>query len=109
MKASSAEFCENTRFQILARTDLQERLKKKKMKALVPHIVQALYFVSLAVLCVGLLVVSRGLFSCGSMVSFVTSLGFLIEPVQVMTCSDQSFCMYFLIRSLIFSRFSLFG
>lgn len=82
VKANSAEFCENIRFQRLAHTDLYERLKKKKMKAFVPHVVQALYFLSLSMLCVGLLVVSRGSFSSGSMVSFVTSLGFLIEPVQ---------------------------
>lgn len=91
MKANSAEFCENIRFQRLAHTDLYERLKKKKMKAFVPHVVQALYFLSLSMLCVGLLVVSRGSFSSGSMVSFVTSLGFLIEPVQVILCYDESF------------------
>ncbi|KAG7017464.1 ABC transporter B family member 29, chloroplastic, partial [Cucurbita argyrosperma subsp. argyrosperma] len=82
VKANSGEFCENIRFQRLTRTDLYARLKKKKMKAFAPHVVQALYFMSLSMLCVGFLVVSRGSFSSGSMISFVTSLGFLIEPVQ---------------------------
>ncbi|XP_022144798.1 ABC transporter B family member 29, chloroplastic isoform X2 [Momordica charantia] len=82
VKANSAEFCEHARFQRLVRIDLYKRLKKKRMKALVPHIVQGLYFVLLSMLCVGLLLVSKGSFSSGGMVSFITSLGFLIEPVQ---------------------------
>lgn len=77
------------------------------MKALVPHIVQGLYFVLLSMLCVGLLLVLKGSFSSGGMVSFITSLGFLIEPVQVILCSDKNLCMYFLFWALILFLFFL--
>ncbi|KAF5747796.1 ABC transporter family protein [Tripterygium wilfordii] len=82
IKASNAELRESVRFQKLANADLYEHLKKKKMKALTPHIIQITYFGALCVLCVGSLVVSRGSFDLCSMVSFLTSLVFLIEPIQ---------------------------
>ncbi|XP_028123723.1 uncharacterized protein LOC114317916 isoform X2 [Camellia sinensis] len=52
------------------------------MKALIPQIVQIIYFGALLIFCVGLLVVFGGSFDCCGMVSFITSLVFLIEPIQ---------------------------
>ncbi|KAM6547606.1 hypothetical protein CsatB_019282 [Cannabis sativa] len=82
VKASNAEQCENVRFQRLAKADLSERLKKKKMKALIPHIIQIMYFGSLVFFCACSLVISRSSFDGRDMISFVTSLIFLIEPIQ---------------------------
>ncbi|OVA10000.1 ABC transporter [Macleaya cordata] len=82
VKASNAELCEGERFQRLANADLSEQLKKKRMKALVPQIVQVIYVGMLLILFVGSLVVSRGSFDGSSMVSFITSLFLLIEPIQ---------------------------
>ncbi|XP_062112746.1 ABC transporter B family member 29, chloroplastic [Humulus lupulus] len=82
VKASNAEQCENARFQRLAKADLSERLKKKKMKALIPHIIQIMYFGSLVLFCAGSLAISRSSFDGRGMISFVTSLVFLIEPIQ---------------------------
>ena len=91
MKANNAELCESVRFRRLARVDLSKRLKKKKMKALVPQIVQIIYFGVLLMYCVGSLVISSGSFNCSSIVSFVTSLVLLIEPIQVMLSLKNSF------------------
>ncbi|KAA8518567.1 hypothetical protein F0562_016041 [Nyssa sinensis] len=82
VKANNAEFCECVRFQWLAHTDLAEHLRKKKMKALIPQIVQIIYFGSLIIFCVGSLVVSSGSFDFSGIVSFITSLVLLIEPIQ---------------------------
>ncbi|XP_060958453.1 ABC transporter B family member 29, chloroplastic isoform X2 [Cannabis sativa] len=82
VKASNAEQCENARFQRLAKADLSERLKKKKMKALIPHIIQIMYFGSLVFFCACSLAISRSSFDGRDMISFVTSLIFLIEPIQ---------------------------
>ncbi|XP_052172426.1 ABC transporter B family member 29, chloroplastic [Diospyros lotus] len=82
VKASSAELSETVRFQRLAHADMSERLKKRKMKALVPQILQLLYFGALLLLCVGSKVVLGGSFDSCGMVSFITSLVFLIEPIQ---------------------------
>ncbi|KAL6988439.1 hypothetical protein U1Q18_014189 [Sarracenia purpurea var. burkii] len=82
VKANNAEPSEGARFRWLAHADLSEQLKKKKMKALVPQIIQIIYFGALLVLCVGSLVVLGGSLNCSGMVSFVTSLVFLIEPIQ---------------------------
>ena len=83
MKANNAELSEGARFRWLAHADLSEHLKKKKMKALVPQIIQMIYFGELLIFCVGSLMVSGGSLDCCGMVSFVTSLVFLIEPRQV--------------------------
>lgn len=85
VKANNAELCESSRFQRLAHSDLSERLKKKKMKALIPQIVQIIYFGALFILCAGSLLVSSGNFDACTMVSFISSLVFLIEPIQVIT------------------------
>ncbi|PON42418.1 ATP-binding cassette containing protein [Parasponia andersonii] len=82
VKANNAELCENTRFQRLARADLSEHLKKKKMKAFIPQIIQIMYFGALFLFCAGSLAISRGSFDGHAMISFVTSLVFLIEPIQ---------------------------
>ncbi|TXG58246.1 hypothetical protein EZV62_016075 [Acer yangbiense] len=82
VKANNAERCESARFQRLAHSDLSECLKKKKMKALIPQIVQFIYFGALFIFCAGSLVVSGGSFDGSRMVSFITSLVFLIEPIQ---------------------------
>lgn len=94
MKANNAEFSEGARFRWLANADLSRQLKKKKMKALVPQIVQIVYFGALLIFCVGSLVVLGGSCDCCGMVSFITSLVFLIEPIQVIT--DINFTSYFL-------------
>ncbi|KAG5556548.1 hypothetical protein RHGRI_006971 [Rhododendron griersonianum] len=88
VKANNAEFSEGARFRWLANADLSRQLKKKKMKALVPQIVQIVYFGALLIFCVGSLVVLGGSCDCCSMVSFITSLVFLIEPIQVIETPD---------------------
>ncbi|KAK8563401.1 hypothetical protein V6N12_035549 [Hibiscus sabdariffa] len=82
VKANNGELTERARFERLAYTDFSRHLAKKKMKALIPQIIQIIYFGVLCMLCVGSLVVSRGSFDGCSMVSFVTSLVFLVEPIQ---------------------------
>lgn len=83
VKANNAEQCESARFQKLAHSDLSACLEKKKMKALIPQIVQFIYFGSLFIFCAGSLLISSGSFDASRMVSFITSLVFLIEPIQV--------------------------
>lgn len=83
VKANNAEACEIARFKRLARVDLSERLKKRKMKALIPQIIQSIYMGALFIFCAGSLLLSKGSFDGCSMVSFVTSLVLIIEPVQL--------------------------
>ncbi|KAI3842175.1 hypothetical protein MKW92_013890, partial [Papaver armeniacum] len=80
IKESNAERCESARFQKLAHAYLSEQLKKKRMKAFIPHIVQGVYVGTLLIFCVGSVVVSRGAIDGASMLSFVTSPFLLIEP-----------------------------
>ncbi|KAJ7976137.1 ABC transporter family protein [Quillaja saponaria] len=82
VKANNCELCENARFQGLAHSDFLECSRKKKMKALIPHITLAVYFGALLVLCIGSLVLLSGAFDGCSIVSFVTSLILLVEPIQ---------------------------
>ncbi|XP_061374546.1 ABC transporter B family member 29, chloroplastic [Gastrolobium bilobum] len=82
VKANNAELCESARFKRLALMDYSAKLNKKKMKAVIPQVIQAIYFGTLSILCAGSLVISRGSFDRCSLVSFVTSLLFLIEPIQ---------------------------
>ncbi|XP_058107195.1 ABC transporter B family member 29, chloroplastic isoform X2 [Magnolia sinica] len=82
IKANNATLCESVRFQRLAQDDLTELLKKKKMKALIPQITQAICIGSLLMFSTGSLVISGGSFDGSSMVSFITSLVLLIEPIQ---------------------------
>lgn len=82
VKANNAELCECARFQRLAHSDMSENLKKKKMKALIPQIVHAIYAGVLLLLSVGSLVFLRGFFDGSGIVSFLTSLVLMIEPIQ---------------------------
>ncbi|PKI38514.1 ABC transporter B family member 29, chloroplastic [Punica granatum] len=82
VKANNAELSERSRFQRLAHINLSNQLKKKKMKALIPQITQAIYLGALFIFCFGSLVVSSGSFDGSGMVSFITSLVLLIEPIQ---------------------------
>ncbi|XP_059595152.1 ABC transporter B family member 29, chloroplastic isoform X2 [Vitis vinifera] len=82
VKASNAELSESARFRRLAHTDLSERLKKRKMKALIPQIMQIIYFGALSIFFVGSLVVPSGALDGSLLVSFVTSLVLLIDPIQ---------------------------
>ncbi|KAH1231763.1 ABC transporter B family member 29, chloroplastic [Glycine max] len=50
VKANNEESCKNTRFKRLALVDYTARQKKKKMKALIPQIIQAIYFGVLSIL-----------------------------------------------------------
>ncbi|CAM8933696.1 unnamed protein product [Rhodiola kirilowii] len=67
VKASNAELQECYRFQKFANVDLTERLKKKKMKALIPQVVQMIYFGSLSVFLVGSQLMSGGSFDASNM------------------------------------------
>ncbi|KAG2682978.1 hypothetical protein I3760_10G010500 [Carya illinoinensis] len=82
VKANNSGPWESARFQRLAHTNLSDQLRKKKMKAFIPQITQIIYFGALFVFCAGSLMVSSGSFNGGSMVSFITSLVFLVEPIQ---------------------------
>lgn len=84
VKANNAELCESARFKRLALTDYSAKLNKKRMKAIIPQVIQAIYLGVLSILCAGSLVISRGSFDRRSLISFVTSLLFLIEPIQVL-------------------------
>lgn len=84
MKANNAELSECARFKRLALVDCSAKLKKKRMKAVIPQVIQAIYFGVISILCAGSVVISRGSFDRCSLVSFVTSLLFLIEPIQVL-------------------------
>lgn len=84
VKANNGEASESLKFQRLACADLSERLKKKKMKALIPQIVQIIYFGVLFIFCFGSLAVSGGSFDCSRLVAFMTSLVLLIKPIQVL-------------------------
>ncbi|XP_071689370.1 ABC transporter B family member 29, chloroplastic [Rutidosis leptorrhynchoides] len=79
VKANNAEYSECMRFERLAQDDLYERLDKKRMKALVPQMVQLTLFGMLLLIFMGSSVASC---NCSSVVSFLTSLVLLIEPLQ---------------------------
>lgn len=83
VKANNAELCESLRFQRLAQDDLTAHMRKKKMKALIPQIIQVIYMGTLLIFCAGSMLVSRGSFDRSCMVSFITSLILLIDPIQV--------------------------
>ena len=72
-------------FQRFASADLSERFKKKKFKSLIPQIVQVIYLGSLSMFSVGAVTLACSYLSSGAIVSFMTSLAFLIEPVHAYT------------------------
>lgn len=84
VKANNAESNERIRFQLLASADLSARLKKKQAKVLIPHIVQIMFFGLLLILGSTSIIVSRGSLNCSVIVSFMTSLVLLIDPIQVL-------------------------
>ena len=83
VKANNGEFTESLRFRRLAHDDLVQRLKKRKMKAFIPQIVQVTYIGGLVVLCAGSWMVSRHSFDLSRLLSFLMSLVLLVEPLQV--------------------------
>ncbi|CAA2970494.1 ABC transporter B family member 29, chloroplastic [Olea europaea subsp. europaea] len=82
VKANNTESCEIVKFQSIASTQLSAYLRKKKMKAFIPHIVQIMYFGLLFAFGVASLVISRGSFNCSAIFSFITSLVLLMQPIQ---------------------------
>lgn len=83
VKANNGELIERLRFQRLAYDDLKQRLRKKKMKALIPQALQVICIGGLLVLCGGSLMISRNSFDSSILLSFITSLALLVEPLQV--------------------------
>ncbi|CAH9110051.1 unnamed protein product [Cuscuta epithymum] len=88
VKASDAESYESSRFESLASDDLSASLGRKRMKAFIPQFVQAVYFGILFTFFASSLIISRGSFDCSAMVSFLTSLVLLIQPIQVMVFTN---------------------
>ncbi|MED6159241.1 hypothetical protein PIB30_040445 [Stylosanthes scabra] len=82
VKANNAELCESARFKRLAQIDYYAKLNKRRMKAAIPQVIQAIYYGTLSILCAGSLLISRGSFDGHSFIAFVTSLLFSIEPIQ---------------------------
>ncbi|KAH7298549.1 hypothetical protein KP509_25G048800 [Ceratopteris richardii] len=83
IKAYTAEEFEQQYFQELAWTDFKARMKKKRMKALIPEAILAVYaLTALLLFAAASSAASLGSFPANRMVSFVTSLYFLINPIQ---------------------------
>lgn len=83
VKAYNAEDCEQHRFEKLANADRNAHISKKKLKAFIPEVITSVYAgTSLILFLVGSWVISCGTFNGAGMVSFVTSLVLLIEPIQ---------------------------
>ncbi|KAI3667552.1 hypothetical protein L6452_42617 [Arctium lappa] len=82
VKANNAEYSECIRFERLAHADLYGRLNKKRMKALVPQMVQATFYGVLLLIFIGSLVAASDFIDFSGVVSFITSLVLLIEPIQ---------------------------
>eukprot|EP01018_Ginkgo_biloba_P019675 Gb_31489 [translate_table: standard] len=85
IKAHNAEDCEHWRFQKLAQADRKAHLSKKKLKAFIPEVITIVYAgTTLVLFWAGSWVISHGTFNGAGMVSFVTSLVLLIEPIQAL-------------------------
>lgn len=83
VKAYNAEDCEHRRFEKLANADRDAHISKRKLKAFIPEVITSVYAGTILILFwVGSWVISCGTFNGVGMVSFVTSLVLLIEPIQ---------------------------
>lgn len=83
VKAYNAEDCEHWRFEKLASADRDAHISKRKLKAFIPEVITSVYAGAILILFwVGSWVISCGTFNGAGMVSFVTSLVLLIEPIQ---------------------------
>ncbi|KAJ9543612.1 hypothetical protein OSB04_023319 [Centaurea solstitialis] len=93
VKANNAEKSECMRFERLAHADLYGRLNKKRMKALVPQMVQATFYGVLLLIFIGSLVAGSDFIDFSGVVSFITSLVLLIEPIQELIATGEA-CKY---------------
>lgn len=85
IKAHGAEVSEQWRFNRLAWTEREAQLGKKRMKAFIPEIITLVYVMTGTVLlAVGTWAISKGSFDAAGMVTFVTSLILLVEPMQAL-------------------------
>lgn len=83
VKAYNAEDCEHWRFEKLASADRDAHISKRKLKSFIPEVITSVYAGAILILFwVGSWVISCGTFNGAGMVSFVTSLVLLIEPIQ---------------------------
>lgn len=90
VKANIGETRESLRFQSLAYDDLLQRLKKRKMKVLLPHLVRALYIGGLTMLGAGFLLFFRNPSDCSNFCSFAMALLLLIGPIQVLSLINDT-------------------
>jgi len=108
VKSHAAEGFESRKFERLARADWQAHLGKKRMKAFIPEIITAVYAVTIiALFGVGTWIISLGKFDGAGMISFVTSLVLLIEPIQVSDLLKR--VLLFSKSSLLISYYPIFG
>ncbi|WOL12754.1 ABC transporter B family member 29, chloroplastic [Canna indica] len=84
VKANMGETKESLRFQRLAHDNLLQQHKKRKMKALIPQLVQALYIGGLLALCACSIVLSKNSCDSSNFFSFASALALLIEPIKGM-------------------------
>ncbi|KAL0910446.1 hypothetical protein M5K25_021430 [Dendrobium thyrsiflorum] len=84
VKANNGELNENLHFCRPAHDDLIARLGKKKLKAVIPQIVQVIYIGGLIVLHVISLIALKGSMDGSRLLSFTMSLVLLIDPIQGM-------------------------
>ncbi|PKU64350.1 ABC transporter B family member 29, chloroplastic [Dendrobium catenatum] len=84
VKANNGELNENLHFCRLAHDDLIARLGKKKLKAVIPQIVQVIYIGGLIVLHAISLNALKGSMDGSRLLSFTMSLALLIDPIQGM-------------------------
>lgn len=111
VKANNGEIKESSRFKKLAFDELVLNLSKKKMKALIPQAIRAIYIGGLLMLCAGLLVVSRNSVDASNFLSFLTAVALLIEPIQVFLLLVYSCFVYKLLVHVLgkpFLRFSFY-
>ncbi|CAM6127210.1 unnamed protein product [Calypogeia fissa] len=85
IKAHGGEAAEQWRFNRLAWTEREAQLGKKRMKAFIPEMITLVYVMTGTVLlAVGTWAISKGTFDAAGMVSFITSLILLVDPMQAL-------------------------